>query len=82
MRVVVAVLGIITLFIVLYLTGTGQGLEACMDECKNSYCMRYDINRMDCPKQAEYEVCIDGCYETHDPDQAAARKRRGPSRPR
>jgi hypothetical protein len=82
MRVVAAVVSIITLFIVLYLFGAGQGIEACMDDCKNTHCMRYAIDRMNCPQQAEYEVCIDSCYEAHDPERSTAGNRRGPSRPR
>ena len=65
MRVVVICLVVIVLVAVLYFSGVGRGLEACMDDCKMSHCMRFSGERMDCMKVDAYKACANVCYGEH-----------------
>jgi len=64
MRVIVIVLTVVVIVVVLYFTGVGRGLNACLEDCKQSKCMMVDADVKDCQEEP-FKVCTQKCYQEH-----------------
>ncbi|MGM0576070.1 MAG: hypothetical protein ACQEXJ_10115 [Myxococcota bacterium] len=62
MRVIVIVVAIIVLIIVLMWADVGQGLNACLQDCREEHCGGANVSLDQCESDA-FEPCRDACYE-------------------